>query len=172
MQPYGTGKRCRWLATLGGLLVLATLAGSQAFAKGPPPDPDFSIESLGAYFVATGAIEETFFRDRVFEWTDETDPEVVWIQWRFHYGDEESNYFDTVLPKYPKNGTRYPIEFTAAPGGFVSGGVLLEGTWAVGIATGNTHDGWEWVYDWWLGRRVKWPVKEASWDPLEGYLLP
>ena len=147
-----------------------TAAQVDAGKPAPDPEPDVLIEFNGVWFEATGAIEEWGDVKLVDRWTDEDN--VEWIQLRYHHGEENPYYFEAILPSYPKNNWEYPVELVAGPAGYLSGGVLYEGVFAVGTATGTTRDVWQWWTDYWTGKRYKYKVTETYWDPLQVYLLP
>ena len=172
MQTRITDQRCDRLAVLSGVLAFALLTATQVDAGKPAPDPgpDVFIDFNFAWFEATGAIEEWGDVDVVDDWTDEDG--VVWLRLRYHHGAEDPYFFETVLPSEPKNNWKYPFELIAGPDGYLSGGVLYEGVFADGTATGTTRDVWRWDYDYWADKRYKYQVTEVYWDPLEAYLLP
>jgi len=151
-----------------GLFVLAALVGSPGFSKGPPPDPDFMID-LRHSILYTDATVEPVSIERVQEWVDDVGD--VWIRLHFHNTFDETYYFEVVLPKYPKGGEKYVFDLTAGPDGFVFDGILYDGLWAVAGGEGRTKNGWQWVYDGYTDKYYKWPTKEVTWEPMEGYLL-
>ena len=120
--------------------------------------------------IDTDSIVEPVSTERVEEWID--DDGVVWIRLRVHNTFDEAYYFEIVRPKYPKNGQKYVFDLTAGPDGFIFGGMLYEGLWAVTEAEGQTKDGWIREYDAWTDKYYKWPTKEVTWKTMEGYLLP
>jgi hypothetical protein len=141
-------------------------------AKGPAPEPDFTIlvvtegwdwaSVIGGpvgSFNSNGAITDAgsvYYLDSYHD--------AAGVLWNNCVFVGEFGWFETALPAWPANNGEYPF-------GIVNGSGAYDGIQASGTTKARTREGFFWYEDDMTGKKFKWTYLDVSWT-MKGFLSP